>query len=76
MYIYIFKLFEGGEGGGFFKDENCACFGLDKLLVIFGFVDDKICDICGKVGCHMKIFLTVCAWLHGHGDNLGCIKIT
>ena len=49
--------------------------GSDKQPVIFGLVGDGICDSCGKFGCHMKIFLTVCDWLHGHGVDLGCAKI-
>ena len=49
---------------------------LDHILVIFVFVRDGICDIGGKVGCHMKIFLTICACLHGLGVNIDCIKVT
>ena len=50
--------------------------GLDKLIIILGLIGDGICDICGKVGRHMNILLTLCAWLHGNGINIGCSKKT
>ena len=49
---------------------------LDDLLVFFLFVGDGIYGRCGKVWCHMNIFLDFCAWLHGHGVNNGCNKTT
>ena len=59
-----------------FPTVSLVFIGLEKLLVIFRFVGDGICDSCGKFGCHMKIFLTFCVWFHGHWVNLGCTKIT
>ena len=59
-----------------FSIVSLVFIGLDKLLVIFGFIGGGICDRCGKVGCNMMIFSTVCAWLHGHGVNIGCSKLT
>ena len=45
-----------------FSIESLVFIGLDKLLVIFGFVGDGICDSCGKIGCHAKGLLDVYAW--------------
>ena len=50
--------------------------GLDYLLAIVLFVGYGICDSSGKDGCHMKIFLAVCACLYGHGVNFDCRKFT
>ena len=49
---------------------------LYKLLILFEFVSDGICDICDKVGCRMKVLLSLCDWLHGHGFNIVCRTIT
>ena len=49
-----------------FPTVSLVFIGLEKLLVIFRFVGDGICDSCGKVGCLIRVFLAVCAWLHVH----------
>ena len=59
-----------------FSIVSLVFIGLDKLLIILGFIGDGICDIWGKVGCHMNMLLTLCDWLHVHGINIGCSKNT
>ena len=45
------------------------------MLVIFGLVSDVICGIYVKDGCHMNIFLAICAWFNEHSINISYRKI-
>ena len=58
----------------YFSVASLVFIGLYNLTLTFGFVDDGICNSCGKFGCHMKVLLNICAWLHGREVNIGCIK--
>ena len=58
-----------------FSIVSLGFIGLYKMVVVLRFISDDICDSCGKGGCHMKIFLTLCAWLYVYGVNIGCRKI-